>query len=208
MRIMGIAKKATSDREYLRKEMNLLPPDIKIEKIRRLKRVSYGLLSLLIIAAIVVGNLWLNKTIEDRLSEKASIESKIKSLSNLESDQELFLAIDGRIESKSRAIKSFELISPKVIPVLNSLENNLPAGISLISASMSGTNLSLYGNADSQQTVAEYLHNLKSEDLYSSVVVESVSGLEDGEDENLSSMIAFYMTCTFDSEGVDENGSI
>ncbi|GEM_PF-1648933 len=206
MKIFGVSKKMPSIRDYLEKQMNLLPEDIVSSKKKNLKIILYALVITLFVFGAYGYNFWLDGVIVKKLEEKSLIETQINKITEDENEQQTIHIIKSRIEAKSDAVMRFELISPKVIPVLNSLENNMPKKVFLNSISKNGSELSLSGSADSQKSVAEYLHNLKEEDLFSYVAVESIS--ENYENEDNKRIVYFSMSCKFRMDGGGEDGSI
>jgi len=150
------------------------------------------------------GYAYLDHSIKDRLEEKSEIEESIMALTETETDQGLILFLNSRVEAKTNAIMEFELVSPKIIPVLNSLENNMPAKLSFTSLKKDETILMIEGEAASQEVVAELLHNLKKEDLFDSVVVETISS----DSLEISNGFYFIMQCQFKNMGGDDDVSI
>ncbi|SRR6056297_509500 len=197
-------KRMPSKREYFKKEINLLPEDLENRKKKYTRNFLYFLAFAIFIGSMVGSYIYLDIATKDRIEEKAQIENSIMELTKKEKDQGLVLLLNSRVEAKSDAIMEFELLSPKIIPVLNTLENNMPARLSFTSLSKSETGLMIEGEAASQEAIAELLHNLKDEDLFEYVVVETVSkdSLENGSD------YSFTMQCQFKSIGGDDDVSI
>ncbi len=198
------AKKMPSKRDYLKKAINLIPDDLNNRKKKNTRRLLYSLVAILLIGSIAGYYVYLNNELNNKLEEKAEIEKIIMELTATENDQGLILYLNSRIEAKSKAIMEFELISPKVVPILNSLENNMPAKLSFTSLSKTETGLAIEGQAASQEVIAELLHNLKNEELFEYVVVETISknSLENASD------YYFTMQCQFKNEGGDNDDSI
>jgi Tfp pilus assembly protein PilN len=201
-----LPKKMPSKKDYLKKEINLLPEDISQRKKRKIRIFSYAFASILIISLMAGYNYRLDKTIEDMLGEKATIEAQIEGLTVTENEQLLIFALNSKIDEKANEIKAFELITPKAIPIINVLENTMPEGVSLSSLNRTEAGVSIIGVTDSRQSVAEYLHNLKNEDMFDSVVVNSISAdiLENGS----SKTFRFSIDCKFKTIGGEEDDSI
>ncbi|MBK5251156.1 MAG: PilN domain-containing protein [Peptostreptococcaceae bacterium] len=206
MNKFNFSHKMPSNHDYFKKEINLLPEDYNNRKKKNIKFFSYIAICVIFIGAMVGYNYYLQKTIDNKISQKALIESKIAELTETENEQELILLLNSKIEVKSKAIMTFELISPKIIPILNTLENNLPAGLSFSSFDKTEEQMTIDGIADSQKTVAEFLHNLKAENLFESVVVESIYGQV--EENGSNSYFYFTMQCKFKNEGGEDNDSL
>ncbi len=202
----NISHKMPSNRDYYKKEINLLPADYNERKRKNIKIVSYALICFMLVGSMIGYSYYLEKIIKEKVNQRASIETQIQNLTETENEQGLILLLNARIEAKSAAIKSFELISPKIIPILNTLENNLPAGISFSSFDKSEEQLSIEGTSDTKKTVAEFLHNLKKEDIFESVVVDTISKEET--EGNASGGFNFSMQCQFKREGSRDDESL
>jgi Tfp pilus assembly protein PilN len=195
-----------SKRDYYKKEINLIPADYNGRKKKDIKIISYVLICFMFAGLMIGYSYYLENVIKEKVNQKASIETQIQNLTETENKQELILLLNTRIDAKSTAIKSFELKSPKIIPILNTLENNLPAGLSFSSLDKSEELLSIEGMADTKKTVAEFLHNLKNEDIFESVVVDTISKEEI--EGNASGGFNFYMHCQFKREGSSDDDSL
>jgi len=198
------SKKMPSKREYYKKEINLLPEDLGKRKKKYTRNFLYLLVVSLFVGSMAGGYLYLDIAIEDRVENKTIIENSILELTEKENDQELILFLNSRVEAKSKAIMEFELISPKIIPVLNTLENNMPAKLSFTSLSKNEAELLIEGEAESKEVIAELLHNLKNEDLFEYVVVETISK----DSLEIETNFYFTMQCLFKSIGGDDDVSI
>jgi len=201
---LRFAKRTPSKREYLKKEINLLPEDLGQRKKKYTRNFIYFLALAIFIGSMAGGYIYLDLTMKEKVAEKTKLENSIMALTEKENDQGLILYLNSRVEAKSKAIMEFELISPKIIPVLNSLENNMPAKLSFTSLGKDETGLMIEGEASSQEVIAELLHNLKNEDLFESVVVETIST------NSLENNQGFYFTmqCQFKNMGGDDDVSI
>ena len=184
--------------------MNLLPEDYNLRRDRTLKTLA-AIMACLLFASFLFGyNLYLEKTIAAKIDEKAKLDDEVKNLASTETVQNLLIALNERIEAKAEAIKEIELSSPKMIPVLNVLESNLPYKTVFTSLNKSDAGLTLAGIADSQTDIAEFLHNLKKEDVFLSVTVSSITKAP-SEDAGLG--YYFSMQCEFKQAegGADES---
>ena len=186
------------DKTYLQKEMNLLPGRCGERRARLLKRLPVAAAALLLVACLSVHGLHLERAIVRKQAESDRLKESIADLSETQNGQHLLEHLDNRIQAKSAVIKSFESATPKITPVLNILEKHLPLGIVFSSLNKTETELMIAGRADTQQTVAEYLHNLRSEPVFHSVVVRSITK---NPETRTGSGYTFNIQCRFTPKG-------
>lgn len=197
--------KKTGDKDYLKKEMNLLPQAYGERKRKTLKTLGATALCLAFAASLFAINLNLENTLKALELEKAELDRELAALYETEEDQELLVLLGERIDSKSEAIKAFELSAPKMTPILNILESHLPEDVLFSSLSKSDAGLTVTGIARNPVSVAEYLHNLKTEPIFESVVAGSISS---SNSENAPEGFFFNIQCRFRKEGGDGNETL
>jgi len=196
--------------------INLLPWR---EELRRDRQRQF-LLSLLMTAALgailvfLVGIVYDQKIHHQNMrnqllqAEIHKLELRITKINELERTR-------ARLLSRKRIIEQLQASRSTTVELLDKLAKTIPVGVTLVSVSQQGVNLSLSGTSQSNARVSAYLQNLEQSDLFQSpqliFVRTAIRGRSPG--ANKAEPYEFSIKCklrapkTTDDE-VDEAGNV
>lgn len=165
-----------SNKEYKNKDINLLPPEYFNNKKKVYRGIYLAFLTTILVIAIGLFFYNLNKQTVDLQREIINLDKEIEMLSKDKMNQEVLSNLEQRINYKEELLKEIEKSNISIIVTLSIIENNLPKDISFINLNTnSDGNLTINGIATSDISIAEFIHNLKQEELFNNVFVGNIT---------------------------------
>ncbi len=128
--------------------------------------VIVGFLTLLIIIATVLVNIYLNKTVEKLTAQKDDNQKKIAELDKKVAKVREYESLIKIIEGKQNVIVQLRKDQSEPVKILDQISRLLPDNVWLSSLKVTGKNIKLSGSAFSNREVVKYVNNLKSEKLF------------------------------------------
>lgn len=165
-----------SNKEYKNNDINLLPPEYFNNKKKVYRGIYSAFLTTILVLAIGLFFYNLNKETVDLQREIINLDKEIEMLSKDKMNQEVLSNLEQRINYKGELLKEIEKSNISIIVTLSIIENNLPKDISFINLNTnSDGNLTINGIATSDISIAEFIHNLKQEELFNNVFVGNIT---------------------------------
>ncbi len=187
-------KKQVRLKDYSRKDINLLPKEYFNKKKLRYKALTISLTFILILSSASGYYYYLLNKIEKVNQEKIRVESRIKDLTRTRNEQDIFLALENRVDAKLKLLKSIEENNASLVIITSIVEKNLPKDITFLNMnSNSDGNITISGVSGSNASIAQFIHNLKETNFFGDVFVSNITK------NNISGMnhYSFSLVCKY-----------
>ncbi len=181
-----IKKKSSGDKslennikQYAKKNVNLLPK----KYLTRNKRRFYILLGILLIAAVITLAVleYYNTLAEIKDLEKQNtlIQKELTIRNEEVSNIKLLYALKEGVDEKVVIIKQIQNAHASATSVSRYIENNLPDGVVYLNLSFDSSNgVQISGRTTNKEEIPDFLHKIREIDRFSSVVISTISKVE------------------------------
>jgi len=193
--------KTPSLKDYRKKDINLLPDEIRVQK-KQTTFFSLLLICILLSALLVGTNYIQSKQAIKRIEEEIELErTKIANLKTSESLYGILSTHVTRIEYKDHILNDLDSLNHSPIKVFKLLEDSTPKDVIYLSVNFNSENLvQINGKSNSKESIADFLYNLKKvtvdkNKFYTKVFVSQISESSDG--TKTSNEYQFNIKCEF-----------
>jgi hypothetical protein len=182
------------------KDFNFFEPYQNAKKASKLKGVYITLCVIVFLSSYIGLYKWNDSRIEQAKKQVAEVEKKF--------DVKKYDKLDNKrvsIEKRYNLLKEYyenlqgveeSIYSKDVIgnDILDRIGSTIPKNVYIFAMSLSEKNIQIQGSADTRITAAEFVHNLKSLEIFEKVYIPGINELNG--DENDEKEYSFSVICT------------
>lgn len=190
--------KNVSIESLMKKQLNLYPyKNGKFSDKQRRTQIIVGLL-IAISVAMLGTSLFLYKQNSDMVKEIVSRKANLQIEQGRLSNQRVLDELIKRIEYKSTLLKFIDSGNTSAALVIETIERNIPSEIKYINLDfVSDSSIRISCQTSDQQWVAKLIHQLKSENFFDNIFVESINSSKTQLGITQTPEYEFQLICTF-----------
>ena len=202
--------------DYFSKEINLIPEGY-IKKSKERKYVIFLIILFVSISVFImsfinqISNMtkWYNHEIYSTMSSNnySGLIEKINNLNTERESQNFLFALKKRIDAKADLVNEIEKTNKSIVYVIDIVEKEIPKGIKFKNMSVNSvSDISISCSAESNEQIAEFIHNLKGTNYFENVFVDSITkNIFTDENNKEKEEYSFNIICSYGGDTVETN---